>query len=119
MGRILSSWKEIANYLGKGVRTVQRWEGTIGLPVRRPTAGNSSIVLAYTAEIDEWLNQATSHLADVRDAELLRLRKTNAELQQEVATLKARCEELESERVQAPIAQPSEKFENVRRVRVG
>jgi hypothetical protein len=117
MGRILSSWKEIANYLGKGVRTVQRWEGTIGLPVRRPTAGNSSIVLAYTAEIDEWLNQATSHLDDVRDGEIRRLRKTNAELQQEAVRLRARCEELESERVQLEIVHSPERFENARRAR--
>lgn len=116
MAPILASWKEIANYLGKGVRTVQRWERTIGLPVRRPAAGNSSIVLAYTAEIDEWLSHATSHLDDVRDAEILRLRKANAELQQEVARLQARCEQFESERVQLAIGHQSEKFENVRRL---
>jgi hypothetical protein len=29
------SWKEIAAYLGREVRTVQRWENTEGLPVHR------------------------------------------------------------------------------------
>ena len=33
----LNGWKEIANYLGKGVRTVQRYERTLALPVRRPS----------------------------------------------------------------------------------
>ena len=31
----LDSWKEIATFLNRGVRTVQRWEATEGLPVRR------------------------------------------------------------------------------------
>ena len=31
----LDSWKEIATYLGRGVRTVQRWEREEGLPVHR------------------------------------------------------------------------------------
>ena len=31
----LNGWKEIANRLGKGVRTAQRWEKAYGLPVRR------------------------------------------------------------------------------------
>jgi hypothetical protein len=117
MAPTLASWKEIANYLGKGVRTVQRWERTIGLPVRRPAAGNSSIVLAYTAEIDEWLNHTTTHLGDVRDAEILRLRKAHADLQQQAALLQARCEQLELERVQLEIVRPPEKFENARRAR--
>ena len=31
----LDSWKEIATYLGRGVRTAQRWEREEGLPVHR------------------------------------------------------------------------------------
>ena len=31
----LDSWKEIAAYLGRGIRTVQRWEREEGLPVHR------------------------------------------------------------------------------------
>jgi len=34
-GEYLDSWKSIASYLGREVRTVQRWENTEGLPVRR------------------------------------------------------------------------------------
>ena len=52
----LRSWKEIAAYLGRDVRTVIRWERDRGLPVRRPPgnkrAGN---VFAYRDELDSWL----------------------------------------------------------------
>ncbi len=50
---ILSGWKEIAKYLGRGIRTVQRWE-VIGLPVRRVPQG-SGAVFAVLEEIDVWL----------------------------------------------------------------
>jgi hypothetical protein len=35
----LSDWKSIAEYVGKGVRTVQRWEVQLGLPLRRTHPG--------------------------------------------------------------------------------
>jgi hypothetical protein len=47
----LDSWKEIAAYLRKGLRTVQRWERTEGLPVRRLGQGS---VFAYKSELDAW-----------------------------------------------------------------
>ena len=53
---VLSSWKDIARYLGKGVRTVQRWERHLGLPVRRPIgASQKSAVLLYRGDVDAWL----------------------------------------------------------------
>lgn len=52
--RILTGWKDIANHLGKGVRTVQRYERELGLPVRRPTSA-SAVVVAITAEVDAWV----------------------------------------------------------------
>jgi CheY-like chemotaxis protein len=54
---LLSSWKEIAIYLGKGVRTAQRWESELGLPVRRPNASNRHVVVALRSELDQWLAQ--------------------------------------------------------------
>jgi hypothetical protein len=51
---MLGSWKEIACYLGKGVRTVQRWERQFGLPVRRPNASNKGVVCALPDELDTW-----------------------------------------------------------------
>lgn len=52
---LLSSWKNIAAYLDRGVRTVQRWETTLGLPVHRMSAGQLAPVFAYEREIDLWL----------------------------------------------------------------
>lgn len=54
--RLLSSWKEIATYLGKSVRTVQRWESELALPVRRP--GKKGVVLAYPAELEQWVRRS-------------------------------------------------------------
>lgn len=56
---ILNGWKEIANHLGRGVRTIQRWE-SLGLPVRRPNRKDRSAVCAFSEEIDEWLRSAPS-----------------------------------------------------------
>src|SRR5438552_17635167 len=53
---VLNSWKEIARYLARGVRTVQRWEADLALPVRRPRGKSRSAVLAIRSEIDGWLN---------------------------------------------------------------
>lgn len=58
MATVLGSWKEIANYLGKGVRTVQRWERQWALPVHRPSGADKGIVLAYPSELDAWAHRA-------------------------------------------------------------
>lgn len=55
---VLNSWKEVASYLGRGVRTVQRWERELGLPVRRPRGKSRSAVIAFKTELDKWLRQA-------------------------------------------------------------
>ena len=52
---LLDSWKEIASYLDRDVRTVIRWEKKEGLPVRRHIHGKQSTVYAYRSEIDSWL----------------------------------------------------------------
>ncbi len=51
----LDSWKDIAAYLGRDVRTAMRWEQYRGLPVRRVPGGQRNAVFAYRDEIDEWL----------------------------------------------------------------
>jgi len=58
---ILSSWKDIAGYLGKSVRTVQRYEQELGLPVRRPR-GSRYIVFAYPSELNKWLTMSSARL---------------------------------------------------------
>lgn len=55
---VLNSWKEIASHVGRGVRTVQRWERDLGMPVRRPRAKSRSAVVAMADEIDAWLRSA-------------------------------------------------------------
>ena len=50
----LDSWKEIAAYLGRGVRTVQRWERDEGLPVHRLAHEKRGSVYAHREEVDAW-----------------------------------------------------------------
>lgn len=50
----LDSWKEIASYLKKDIRTVQLWEKNEGLPVHRHAHSTRASVYAYVAEIDAW-----------------------------------------------------------------
>src|SRR5262249_16348604 len=50
----LDSWKEIAAYFGRGVRTVQRWESEEGLPVHRLTHDKGGNVYARPAELAAW-----------------------------------------------------------------
>ena len=51
----LDSWKEIATYLRKDVRTVIRWEKEKNLPVHRVPGGQRKAVFAYRSELDMWL----------------------------------------------------------------
>src|SRR5437588_8403907 len=50
----LDSWKEIAAYLGREVRTVQGWEKTEGLPVHRHQHGRQGSVYAFKSELTAW-----------------------------------------------------------------
>ena len=50
----LENWKEIAQYLRRSVRTVQRWEDEAGLPVHRLNHDQRSSVYAYTDELELW-----------------------------------------------------------------
>ncbi len=60
----LESWKEIAAYLNREVRTARRWEKERGLPVHR-IPGKRSGVYALAPEVDAWLktdsNGSSSH----------------------------------------------------------
>jgi TolB-like protein/Tfp pilus assembly protein PilF len=51
----LDSWKEIAEYLKRSVRTVRRWETEESLPVHRHVHHNSGTVYAFKSELDAWL----------------------------------------------------------------
>src|SRR5213593_4018889 len=50
----LESWKEIAAYLNRTIRTVQRWEKLEGLPVRRLDHAKQGSVYAFRSELDVW-----------------------------------------------------------------
>lgn len=56
--RILNGWKEIAGHLGRGVRTVQRWETMYRLPVHRPAEKDRSAVVAFADEVEQWMKQS-------------------------------------------------------------
>jgi serine/threonine-protein kinase len=58
-GSHLDSWKEIAAYLKRDIRTVQRWEKQEGLPVHRHQHDERSTAYAYSGEVDEWLENRT------------------------------------------------------------
>ena len=58
----LASWKEIAAYLKRDVRTVQRWEAGEQLPVHRHRHHKRGSVYAYPAELDAWLNSRRATL---------------------------------------------------------
>ena len=66
----LNSWKEIAEYVGRNVRTVIRWEQEGGLPVHRVPVGHRRAVFAYRHEIDHWL-QNGFEMADGEPADAL------------------------------------------------
>jgi TolB-like protein/Tfp pilus assembly protein PilF len=53
-GERLDSWKEIANYLNRNVRTAQRWERVERLPVHRHKHVKHESVYAYKSEVDAW-----------------------------------------------------------------
>jgi hypothetical protein len=102
--QFLSGWKDIANYLGKGVRTVQRYERELGLPVRRPAGKTTGSVVATKAELDAWITAspireafhltnlenrpATGMTASIKSGitEMVRLREQMTALRNEVRT---------------------------------
>ena len=62
-GARLLSWKEIAAYLKRDIRTAQRWEKLEGLPVHRHQHDERGTACAYTGEIDRWLEARTLPVA--------------------------------------------------------
>jgi len=50
----LDSWKEIATYLHRDVKTVQRWEKREGMPVHRHQHDKAGSVYAFSSELEAW-----------------------------------------------------------------
>jgi len=51
---ILNGWKEIAVYLDRSVRSVQRWETELELPIHRVRTADGQTVYAVREELDAW-----------------------------------------------------------------
>jgi TolB-like protein/Tfp pilus assembly protein PilF len=64
----LDSWKEIAAYLKRDVRTVRRWEKTRDLPVHRHPYLKRGLVYGYKEELDSWWNDGHEPDLKVRPA---------------------------------------------------
>ncbi len=59
-GGRLDSWKAIARYLSRDIRSVQRWERERGLPVHRVPGEKGGAVFAYQGELDRWLRSGSN-----------------------------------------------------------
>lgn len=97
---ILNGWKEIATYLGKGVRTVQRYERLMGLPIRRPASKSRAAVVATKSELDAWVAASpireafqlphSAAYSAAHSAEIMRLKlKQMGALRDEMTALRA------------------------------
>lgn len=69
----LDSWKEIASFFHREVRTVQLWEKSEGLPIRRQHHKKLGSVYAYRREVEAWwiARSAASSGYDQRPTEAL------------------------------------------------
>ena len=59
----LDSWKKIASYLKRDVRTVQRWERREQMPVHRHLHDKLGSVFAFRSELDAWWESRRTRLA--------------------------------------------------------
>jgi hypothetical protein len=90
--QILNGWKEISNHIERGVRTAQRWEAQLGMPVHRPALKDRSAVVAFSDELDRWISRMSdgeSHdlLARVKD-NMDRLARHTAEVASQTRALR-------------------------------
>lgn len=98
---VLHSWKEISAYVGRGIRTIQRWEASFGFPVHRAKGELRGSVLAFRSEIDEWLRDRSirkngRHVRFSRtDLGLLRLRSNAVTLEERMFAFRERARDLQ------------------------
>jgi phage terminase Nu1 subunit (DNA packaging protein) len=103
---VVTGWKDIANYLRCGIRTVQRWEEG-GMPIHRPLPGKRSHVVAYTEELDWWVRDHQPRhavpdnvIVSIAKAQKLReeARSRRAELRTHMQALRHEIEGLRAKR---------------------
>jgi hypothetical protein len=80
--------------MGRGVRTVQRWERELGLPVRRPRGRSRSAVIAFKPELDRWLAQAPTDAEELRHPAPVTLRLPSVQVSQHTTSLTTRNHQL-------------------------
>ena len=99
---VLGSWKEIARFLGKGVRTAQRWEHELKLPVHRPSKARRGVVIAFPRELEDWAkHQASSDSPEVRHEQVRRMNASSALLIQRTQVLRKNLERVHAECLKA------------------
>jgi hypothetical protein len=91
---VLRTWADIARYLGKGVRTVQRYERQFGLPIRRSTNEPRGSVLAIKIELDGWVASAPVSEAHPSTEPIAALLSGLAELRKGVKEMRLLRDEL-------------------------
>ena len=85
--RVLRSWTEIADFVSRTVRTVQRWEEFYDFPIHRDEDG----VHALPQEIDEWMAHPLSFRSDL---DLKANRRWNRDLHLDAKEAITRSQEL-------------------------
>ena len=99
--RILNGWKEISNHIERGVRTAQRWEALLGMPVHRPALKDRSAVVAFTDELDCWITRNVLDTPDVngegRNESLARLHDNMSSLARHTAELESQTKALQEQ----------------------
>jgi hypothetical protein len=95
MSEVLSSWKDVAAHLGKSVRTVQRWEAELGLPVHRPNGRQQRIILAYPDELKHWIGKKRLSGGSDGGESHLRLEKNRSKLAAQLRKLQSLSEALQ------------------------
>jgi hypothetical protein len=102
---VLNSWKEIAAFLDRGVRTVQRWERDNQLPVHRYGNSRRSPVFALEEELLVWLRSreqmVTLARSDMEAADLIRQAQL---LEDRARELRRQASELRPKKVKAASA---------------
>ena len=92
--QILNGWKEISKHIERGVRTAQRWEATLGMPVHRPALKDRSAVVAFTDELERWISRT---LPATLDANSEGTNEALARLHENMNTLARHTAQLEAQ----------------------
>jgi hypothetical protein len=97
---ILNGWKDISLYLECTVRTAQRWESQLSMPVHRPTNRPRRPVVAFADELDVWIlgSQSKTGLRNnAGHANMVHLGETLLRLQTQTKELSAKLSFMESQ----------------------